>query len=56
MDSYFKEQIKLIIDNKKVQKTFLEAQFLNCKGNIYFDTFKIEVNKVPSEFPNFASR
>ena len=34
VNPYFKEQIKLMIDNKKVHKTYLEAQFLNSEGNI----------------------
>ena len=45
-----------MIDNRKVQKTYLEAKFWNSEGTLFYETFKIEENKVPLESQNFASR
>ena len=42
--------MKLIIDNKKVQRTYIEAKFWNSEGTLLYETFRIEVNKVPSEY------
>ena len=53
MDPYIYEHRNFIMDNKKVPK---EAQFWNCDGPLFYETFEIEENKVPSEFQNFASR
>ena len=56
MNLYFYKHIKSIIEYKKVQKNYLEAKFWNSEGTLLYEKFKIEVNKVPSEYQNFAFR
>ena len=39
-----------------VQKCYLEAKFQNSEGTLFSPIFKVEENKVPSEYWNFASK
>ena len=55
MNPYFHERIKSIIDNEKVQEAYIEAKFWNSEGTL-LKKLKIEVNKVLSEYQDFAFR
>ena len=48
--------VNIVISNKKVRKTYLEAKFQDSEGTLFHPTFKVLVNKVYLEFWNFASR
>ena len=41
---------KSSIYNKMVRKCYLEAKFQNSEGTLFSPIFKVEENKVPSEY------